>query len=118
MSVAKIGNYRMKSLSYLNKYFIKYKWRFLLGVLFIIGSNWFKVEMPEFFGNFTDDLKNWDTSRSTDEVIYIALKAGGIIMLLIIISGFFLFLTRQMIIIMSRYIEYDLKMKSMLSIKN
>ena len=109
MSVAKIGNYRMKSLSYLNKYFIKYKWRFLLGVLFIIGSNWFKVEMPEFFGNFTDDLKNWDTSRSTDEVIYIALKAGGIIMLLIIISGFFLFLTRQMIIIMSRYIEYDLK---------
>ena len=109
MSVAKIGNYRMKSLSYLNKYFIKYKWRFLLGVLFIIGSNWFKVEMPEFFGDFTDDLKNWDTSRPTDEVIYIALKAGGIIMLLIIISGFFLFLTRQMIIIMSRYIEYDLK---------
>ena len=109
MSVAKIGNYRMKSLSYLNKYFIKYKWRFLLGVLFIIGSNWFKVEMPEFFGDFTDDLKNWDISRPTDEVIYVALKAGGIIMLLIIISGFFLFLTRQMIIIMSRHIEYDLK---------
>lgn len=99
----------MKSLSYLNKYFRKYKWRFLLGVLFIVGSNWFKVEMPEFFGDFTDELKNWDTSKPTDEVIYIALKAGSIIMLLIFISGFFLFLTRQMIIIMSRHIEYDLK---------
>ena len=60
----------MKSLSYLNKYFIKYKWRFLFGVLFIIGSNWFKVAMPEFFGNFTDELKNWDTSKPTDEVRY------------------------------------------------
>jgi ATP-binding cassette, subfamily B, multidrug efflux pump len=107
--VAKIGNYRMKSLSYLNKYFIKYKWRFLLGVLFIIGSNWFKVAMPEYFGDFTDELTKWDSSKPTDEVMFVALKAGGIILLLILISGFFLFLTRQMIIIMSRYIEYDLK---------
>lgn len=107
--MAKIGNYRMKSLSYLNKYFIKYKWRFLLGVLFIIGSNWFKVAMPEYFGDFTDELTKWDSSKPTDEVMFVALKAGGIILLLILISGFFLFLTRQMIIIMSRYIEYDLK---------
>ena len=99
----------MKSLSYLNKYFIKYKWRFLFGILFIIGSNGFKVETPEFFGDFTDELQNWDSSKPTDEVLFIALKAGGIIMLLILISGFFLFLTRQMIIIMSRHIEYDLK---------
>ena len=109
MSVAKIGNYRMKSLSYLNKYFIKYKWRFLLGILFIAGSNWFKVAMPEFFGDFTDELTAWDSTKPSDEVLYIALKAGGSIMLLIFISGFFLFLTRQMIIIMSRFIEFDLK---------
>jgi ATP-binding cassette subfamily B protein len=78
-------------------------------VLFIIGSNWFKVAMPEYFGDFTDELTKWDSSKPTDEVMFVALKAGGIILLLILISGFFLFLTRQMIIIMSRYIEYDLK---------
>ena len=108
-SMAKIGNYRMKSLSYLNKYFIKYKWRFLFGILFIIGSNWFKVAMPDYFGDSVDELKNWDTARPSDEVMLAALKAGGTIMLLILTSGFFLFLTRQMIIIMSRNIEYDLK---------
>ncbi|MCH2230450.1 MAG: ABC transporter ATP-binding protein/permease [Crocinitomicaceae bacterium] len=99
----------MKSLSYLNKYFIKYKWRFLFGILFIIGSNWFKVAMPDYFGDSVDELKNWDTARPSDEVMLAALKAGGTIMLLILTSGFFLFLTRQMIIIMSRNIEYDLK---------
>lgn len=99
----------MKSLSYLNKYFIKYKWRFLFGILFIIGSNWFKVAMPDYFGDSVDELKNWDTARPSDEVMISALKAGGTIMLYIITSGFFLFLTRQMIIIMSRNIEYDLK---------
>ena len=99
----------MKSLSYLNKYLFKYKWRFLLGIVFIFGSNWFKVEMPEFFGDFTDELINWDNSQSTNTILYTAIKAGGIIMGLIMISGFFLFLTRHMIITMSRFIEFDLK---------
>ncbi len=65
--------------------------------------------MPEFFGDFTDELINWDNSKSKNTVLFIAIKAGGIIIGLIIISGFFLFLTRHMIITMSRFIEYDLK---------
>ncbi len=65
--------------------------------------------MPEFFGDFTDELINWDNSKSKNTVLFIAIKAGGIIISLIIISGFFLFLTRHMIITMSRFIEYDLK---------
>jgi len=36
----------MKSLSYLNKYLFKYKWRLILGVIFITASNFFGVEMP------------------------------------------------------------------------
>jgi ATP-binding cassette, subfamily B, multidrug efflux pump len=39
----------------------------------------------------------------------LSLKLAGIYILLSILKGFFLFLTRQMIIIVSRYIEYDLK---------
>lgn len=99
----------MKSLSYLNKYFFKYKWRFLLGILFIVGSNWFKVEMPKFFGDTTDELTKWLTKNNPDDLLFYALKVGGYFMLLSLISGVFLFLTRQTIIIMSRLIEFDMK---------
>ena len=109
MSVAKIGNYRMKSLSYLNKYFIKYKWRMLLGILFIIGTNLAKVLMPQYFGDVTDDLKEWNSTYNPDDLFYYAFKVGGYYIALSLIAGIFLFLTRQTIIIMSRYIEYDLK---------
>ncbi len=108
-STAKIENYRMKSLSYLNKYFFKYKWRFLFGILFIIGSNWFKVEMPKFFGDTTDQLTKWSSNNNPDDLLFYAMKVGGYFLLLSLISGIFLFLTRQTIIIMSRLIEYDLK---------
>ena len=37
----------MKHLSYLNKYFIKYKWRFLLGIGFVFMSNYFRILMPQ-----------------------------------------------------------------------
>ena len=90
--MAKIENYRMKSLGYLNKYFIKYKWRLLLGFLFIVGSNYFKVEMTEFFGDNTDELKSWDATADNNDLLLAALKAGGFFMLLSLISGIFLFM--------------------------
>ncbi|MEJ6600090.1 MAG: ABC transporter ATP-binding protein [Crocinitomicaceae bacterium] len=99
----------MKSLSYLNKYFIKYKWRMLLGILFIIGTNLAKVLMPQYFGDVTDDLKEWNSTYNPDDLFYYAFKVGGYYIALSLIAGIFLFLTRQTIIIMSRYIEYDLK---------
>lgn len=96
----------MKSLRYLNKYFIKYKWRLLLGVFFIIGSNFFNVNMPlvvkkavnQFESNF--DVSNW---------LPIALSLAGLYLLLSVGQGVFLFMTRQTIIMVSRYMEYDLK---------
>jgi ATP-binding cassette subfamily B protein len=100
----------MKSLSYLNKYLWKYKWRLLLGVLFIIGSNYFLVATVESFGSTTDILTNWkDYNYPDDQVLWFALTAGGEFMLYGLISGVFLFFTRQTIIIVSRYIEFDLK---------
>ncbi|MBL4862015.1 MAG: ABC transporter ATP-binding protein, partial [Crocinitomicaceae bacterium] len=99
----------MKSLSYLNKYFIKYKWRFLLGILFIIGTNFFKVEMIEYFGDTIDALTTWGEDNKEKDVLLVALKTGGIFMLLSFCAGLILFLQRQAIIIMSRLIEFDLK---------
>ena len=99
----------MKSLSYLNKYFLKYKWRFLLGIVFIFCSNWFKVQMPAFFGYIVNELKGNILEGTQEEILKFALTSGGYYMLLSLASGFFLFLTGQTIIIMSRFIEYDLK---------
>jgi ATP-binding cassette subfamily B protein len=99
----------MKSLSYLNKYFLKYKWRFLLGIVFIVISNYFGVQMPLFVKSTIDELINGSDFKEIDQVILVSLKIGGMYMFLSACSGFFLFLTRQTIIVMSRLIEYDLK---------
>lgn len=96
----------MKSLSYLNKYFFKYKWRILLGVLFILLSNYLFVNMPlivkDAVNGFREgfDAQNW---------LKIAGTLGGFYILLSLGKGIFLFFQRQTIIKVSRYIEFDLK---------
>lgn len=99
----------MKSLAYLNKYFIKYKWRFLLGIVFTIASNYFGVQMTLYTEKTIDKLSDVDASFSVTNVLWLALFTGGIYMLIFLGKGFFLFLMRQTTIIMSRLIEYDLK---------
>lgn len=102
----------MKSLRHLNKYFVKYKWRFLLGIVFVVVSNYFGVQMPLYLKTSIDNLLNGDILTENDWLsgaAMLSLKLGGIYMLLSLFSGFFLFLMRQTIIIMSRLIEYDLK---------
>ena len=102
----------MKELSYLNKYLVKYKGRLLLGTLFIIVSNIFKVLMPEILKDATNSIKivlDNITSYTSEDITSIAIKLGLLFMLFALLNGMFLFLTRQTIIIMSRLIEYDLK---------
>lgn len=65
--------------------------------------------MPAFFGDIVNELKDNILTSSQEDILKFALTSGGYYMLLSIASGFFLFLTRQTIIIMSRFIEYDLK---------
>jgi len=110
----------MKSLSYLNKYFFKYRWRLLLGVLFVTVSNLFGVFMPQviryafdvlpetiaayrLFDGFEAQASLYETFSTT--VLYF----GALVLGLAIVKGFFMFLMRQTIIVMSRLIEYDLK---------
>lgn len=107
----------MKSLAYLNKYLIKYKWRLLLGTIFITASNYFGVEMPRLVKKAVDlfekklgaiqssSLTDMDKSDILDGALYLALIYVGYSL----VRGFFVFLNRQTIIIMSRLIEYDLK---------
>ncbi len=106
----------MRALRHLNKYFVKYKWRFLLGILFIVASNVFAVKAPQVVQEAVDTiqemLKEHQGEASDpfrERVTEYALGAAGLYLLYFFLKGFFLFLTRQTIIVMSRFIEYDLK---------
>lgn len=65
--------------------------------------------MPDYFGKQIDDFFQQGFSVPKNEILSYAIQKGGFFILLAIIAGFFLFLTRQTIIVVSRYIEYDLK---------
>lgn len=103
----------VKSLFYLNKYLVKYKWRLVLGTLFIVASNLFGVYMPEVVNEATDQIMDYAKSTNEDKednkIINLAIYLAGIYVFLSFMKGVFLFFTRQTIIIMSRLIEYDLK---------
>ena len=81
----------------------------LLGIIFIVISNYFGVQMPMFVKTTIDSLFETSTPKNFSEILTMMLKIGGIYMLLAILKGSFLFFLRQSIIIMSRLIEFDLK---------
>jgi ATP-binding cassette subfamily B protein len=99
----------MKSLQYLNKYFLKYKWRLLLGILFTVVSNYYGVQMPIYFKDAIDQFQANISNAEPNDFLWLAFQLGGFYMLLSVAKGFFLFLMRQTIIVMSRNIEFDLK---------
>ena len=99
----------MKALRSLNKYFWKYKWHFFLGIAFTVASNYFGVKMPAYVKESIDDLQQTTINPTLESALWLAAKIGGFYLLLSFMKGFFLFLMRQTIIIMSRRIEYDLK---------
>ncbi len=122
----------MKHLAALNKYFWKYRWLFLLGIIFIILSNYFRILSPQvtkYVLNTVEQSLNKEHTVASNTIvnydplvkkIFIqnmqasSLKSkifvcGIMLLALALISGFFMFLMRQTIIVMSRHIEYDQK---------
>ena len=101
----------MKELLYLNKYFVKYKYSFSLGIIFTIIAQIFMLFTPKLISKsfkaieaFSKD-KNIATSVIREELISNIL----LIIATTIIAGFLTFLMRQTLIVMSRHIEFDLK---------
>lgn len=110
----------MKHLAYLNKYFFKYRWHLIPGFIFVVVSNYFGVVPAQVIRIAFDLVKEnislyklfYGFERQSliyDIFGYSLLLFGGIVLLLALIRGFFLFLMRQTIILTSRHIEYDLK---------
>lgn len=119
----------MKHLASLNKYFWKYRWRFLFGVVFIILSNYFRILAPQLTGYIIDSVekylpgyqpRNVKANYDTAVNYFIQLTSGssfskmialcGVTLLVVaFLGGVFMFLMRQTIIVMSRHIEFDQK---------
>jgi ATP-binding cassette subfamily B protein len=123
----------MKHLKAINKYFWKYRVRLGAGILFVFLSNYFNVLVPQITGFVIDFVQrsleltgyrpraiqpdydplvdrfiSWVEFGQYSWVKVVAL-CGIIILTLALLRGFFLFLMRQTIIVMSRHIEFDQK---------
>src|SRR4051812_32958785 len=116
----------VKHLSAVHKYFWKYRYRFLIGIFFVVASNYFAVLAPEITGYVVNMVqqhlpgaKNIHTNESYNAVVdffvgwvetmdfgKLVLICSLTILLLALLRGFFMFMMRQTLIVMSRHIEY------------
>jgi ATP-binding cassette subfamily B multidrug efflux pump len=106
-----ITQFSLKALQYLNKYFSKYKWRFLIGILITVLSKIIALKVPKLVGDSLNIVEDYLKGTTSDISV---VKHELLINILLIIavalfSGFLTFLMRQTIIVTSRLIEFDLK---------
>lgn len=101
----------MKALKYINKYFLKYKWRFLAGLLITVLSKLLALQVPRIIGNSLNAVEDYQNGEiiELDTVKETLLFNILIIIVVTIVAGFLTFLMRQKIIVTSRLIEFDLK---------
>ena len=109
----------MKNLGAINKYFVKYKWRLLLGLVFVAVSNMFAVVSPVVVRDVLDKvqqniglyngLQGAEAQALQDKIVGMVLWNGLLLLGLALARGVFMFFMRQTIIVMSRLIEYDQK---------
>jgi ATP-binding cassette subfamily B multidrug efflux pump len=110
----------MKHLAYLNKFFYKYRWRLIPGILFVIISNIFGVLPAQVvriaFDLVTENIGIFQLFEGFGRQSVISgifgsslFLFGVLVLVLSLLRGIFLFFMRQTIILMSRHIEYDQK---------
>lgn len=97
----------MKSLLRLKPYLLKYKRTLLRGLIAVAISNVFSVFQPILQGRAIDALKHGIESGSIDMMKL--LGYAGLILGFALLAGFFMYLTRQTIIVTSWKIQYDLR---------
>ncbi|GAA4318004.1 ABC transporter ATP-binding protein [Compostibacter hankyongensis] len=120
----------MQHLKVLNKYFFKYRGRLILGILFVVISNLLAVLPPQVIRYLLDfvggnigrpggerriippqnDFLRFTFAWMNDASLVRLMAYGGAVLLaMALLRGLFMFFMRQTIIVMSRFIEYDLK---------
>ena len=101
----------MKELQHLNKYFYKYRFRLLLGIVITIIARIFLLFTPRFIRESINVVDDYRKGIVTDIAIVKSELLVNILWIIgaALIAGIFTFLMRQTIINVSRYIEFDLK---------
>ncbi len=100
----------MKELQYLNKYFIKYKYRFLIGILITIIAQIFSLFTPKLISKSFKVIEDYHKSAIGSTLVKNQLIENiALIVGTTIIAGLLTFLMRQTLIVMSRHVEFDLK---------
>ncbi|MBC7524691.1 MAG: ABC transporter ATP-binding protein [Flavobacterium sp.] len=101
----------MKELLYLNKYFVKYKYSFLLGIIFTIIAQIFMLFTPKLISESFKAIESFSEDKSIAPSVIRQELTSNILLIIAttIIAGFLTFLMRQTLIVMSRHIEFDLK---------
>lgn len=101
----------MIELKHLNKYFLKYKVKIIIGILITIIARIFALIAPNLIGDSITTIENYISSSSLEIEIVKNKLLKNILMIVgsAIVAGFFTFIMRQMLINVSRFIEFDLK---------
>ena len=101
----------MKELSYINKYFSKYKKNLISGIIIIIAARILLLITPGLIRNSINVIDNYRTGTISNLEIVETELINNIFLILLasVLAGVFTFLTRQTIINVSRYVEFDLK---------
>ncbi|MCH4823410.1 ABC transporter ATP-binding protein/permease [Gramella lutea] len=101
----------MKNLQHLNKYFKKYKWRLLIGLVITIAARIFAIYYIPLIGKSTVIIEKWVNGTVTDIETVKSELAYNILLIVgtTLVAAFFTFLMRQTFIVVSRHMEYDLK---------
>ena len=101
----------MKELRYLNKYFVKYKYSFLLGIIFTIIAQIFMLFTPKLISKSFKVIEAFAKDKTVSKAVIHEELLSNILLVIAttIIAGFLTFLMRQTLIVMSRHVEFDLK---------
>jgi ATP-binding cassette subfamily B protein len=101
----------MKELQHINRYFLKYRGRLLLGLFITIIARIFALLAPKFIGDSVDVIEKYISGSITDLALVKAELLKNILLIIgtTLLAALFTFLMRQTFIVVSRYIEYDLK---------
>ena len=100
----------MKELQYLNKYFVKYKFHFLLGIIMTIASQIFSLYTPKLISKSFRVIEDFHKNDVSSQVVKTELIHNILwILVTTLIAGVLRFLMRQTLIVMSRHVEFDLK---------
>ena len=101
----------MKELQYLNKYFVKYKYRMIFGIIATIAAQIFSLFTPKLISqSFTAIEESFKANPTLESDIQSELLTNILLIIATtIVAGFLTFLMRQSLIVMSRYVEFDLK---------